>query len=156
MVFDPFMSDEKAKELGVIKSDLDTIFSECQTISNHLAKNEKTNGLLNYSHFSKMRDYTTFINTARGSIVNEEGLKKAMRENPTLCSILDVIDPDEFRDKSDDLFSVDNIIVTPHSAGSQTRERKRLGKFMVDEYHAWINNQSLKYEVHLKDLETMA
>ncbi len=156
MVFDPFMSDEKAKELGVIKSELDTIFSECQTISNHLAKNEKTNGLLNYSHFSKMRDYTTFINTARGSIVNEEGLKKAMRENPTLCSILDVIDPDEFRDKSDDLFSVDNIIVTPHSAGSQTRERKRLGKFMVDEYNAWINNQSVKYEVHLKDLETMA
>ncbi|MBK5200732.1 MAG: hypothetical protein JJE21_04265 [Spirochaetaceae bacterium] len=156
LVFDPFMSEEKAKELGVIKADLDTIFSECQTISNHLAQNKNTNGILNYNHFSKMSDYTTFINTARGSIVNEEDLKRVMRENNTLTAILDVIDPDEYRPNTDDLFSVENIIVTPHSAGSQTKERQRLGQFMIEEYKAYIINDKLKYEVHLKDLETMA
>jgi phosphoglycerate dehydrogenase-like enzyme len=156
LVYDPFMSDKRAKELGVIKSDLNTIFSECQTITNHLAKNEKTNGIINYEHFSKMKDYTTFINTARGTIINEQDLKRAMRENETLLSILDVLDPDEFRSNSDDIFNVPNIIVTPHAAGSQTLEIKRMGEYMQIQYNNLINNKPTKYEVVASDLETMA
>jgi phosphoglycerate dehydrogenase-like enzyme len=156
LVFDPFMSNEKAAELGVIKSDLNTIFSECRTISNHLAKNDKTNGLITYEQFSKMQDYSTFINTARGSIINEEDLKKSLRENPTRTAILDVLDPNEQRDISDDIFTLKNCIITPHIAGSQTKERKRLGQFMVNEYKSLLDNQTVKYEVTLKDLETMA
>jgi phosphoglycerate dehydrogenase-like enzyme len=156
LVFDPFMSEEQAKELGVKKSDLNTIFSECQTITNHLAKNEATNGIINYEHFSKMKDYTTFMNTARGTIVNEEDLKRAMRENDTLVAILDVLDPDEERSKDDDIFTIPNIIITPHCAGSQTLELKRMGDYMKIQYNNLIHNKDTKYEVLLSDLKTMA
>lgn len=156
LVYDPFMSEERAKELGVIKSDLNTIFSECQTITNHLAKNEKTNGLINYEHFSKMKDYTTFINTARGTIVNEADLKRAMRENETLVALIDVLDPNECRLKCDDIFSIQNIIITPHAAGSQTLETRRMGEYMKTQYNNLINNKPTKYEVVASDLETMA
>jgi len=156
LVFDPFLSEKRAEEMGVRKAGLDTIFEECQTISNHLAKNEKTNGLIRYEHLSKMRDYATFINTARGTIVDEEGLKRAMRENPTLMSLIDVLDPDENREVSDDIFKVENIIITPHLAGSHTNEIGRMGQYMEDEYHRVLENEKCRWEVKLKDLEKMA
>lgn len=156
LVFDPFLSDKDAFSLGVKKASLDKIFSECQTITNHLAKNKETNGLLSYKYFSKMNDYSTFINTARGSIVNEEDLKKAMRENDTLLSIIDVLDPSEERSNEDDIFSIDNIIITPHSAGSQCKELKRMGSYMIEQYYNIVNNKKTEYEVFDSDLITMA
>lgn len=156
LVYDPFLSNERAKEMGVKKVELNTVFEECQTISNHIAKNERTNGLIKYEHLSKMRDYTTFINTARGTIVDEEGLKRAMRENKTLVALIDVLDPDENRDVSDDIFKVENIIITPHIAGSHTNEIARMGQYMEDEYHRVLKNEKCRWEVKLKDLEKMA
>ncbi len=156
LVYDPFLSNERAKEMGVKKVELNTVFEECQTISNHIAKNERTNGLIKYEHLSKMRDYTTFINTARGTIVDEEGLKRAMRENKTLVALIDVLDPDENRDVSDDIFNVENIIITPHIAGSHTNEIARMGQYMEDEYHRVLKNEKCRWEVKLKDLEKMA
>ena len=156
LVYDPFLSNERAKEMGVKKVELNTVFEECQTISNHIAKNERTNGLIKYEHLSKMRDYTTFINTARGTIVDEEGLKRAMRENKTLVALIDVLDPDENRDVSDDIFKVENIIITPHIAGSHTNEIARMGQYMEDEYHRVLKNEKCRWEGKLKDLEKMA
>lgn len=156
LVYDPFLSNERAKEMGVKKVELNTVFEECQTISNHIAKNERTYGLIKYEHLSKMRDYTTFINTARGTIVDEEGLKRAMRENTTLVALIDVLDPDENRDVSDDIFKVENIIITPHIAGSHTNEIARMGQYMEDEYHRVLKNEKCRWEVKLKDLEKMA
>jgi phosphoglycerate dehydrogenase-like enzyme len=155
-VFDPFMSEERARELGVTKADLPTIFSSCQTISNHLAKNEHTIGLLTYEHFSLMKDYTTFINTARGAIVNEEDLKRAMRENSTRFSLLDVLDPREKRDIDDDIFTIENIIVTPHRAGAHSLERQRLGAYMEEDFDNVLHQRKTKHEVFIEDLETMA
>jgi phosphoglycerate dehydrogenase-like enzyme len=156
LVFDPFLSEEKALELGVMKASLETVFSNCNVISNHLACNEKTFGLLDYSLFSKMQSYATFINTARGKIVNEEDLKRAMKEDPSRYALLDVTDPLEPRDISDELFSYENILVTPHRAGAYMQEIGRLGAYMVDEYHALLKGKNLHYEITASMLETMA
>ena len=68
MVFDPFLSDERAAQLGVEKTSLERIFTECQTISNHLANNPQTVGMLNYERcFARMLPQATFINTGRGA-----------------------------------------------------------------------------------------
>jgi phosphoglycerate dehydrogenase-like enzyme len=156
LVFDPFLSEEKALELGVTKATLETVFSTCKVISNHLACNDKTFGLLDYSLFSKMQSYTTFINTARGKIVNEEDLKRAMKEDSSRYALLDVTDPLEPRDTSDELFSFGNILVTPHRAGAYMQEIGRLGAYMVEEYHALLEGKSLRYEITDSMLETMA
>jgi phosphoglycerate dehydrogenase-like enzyme len=156
LVFDPFLKEEKAKELGVEKASLETVFSTCRVISNHLALNEKTKGMLDYALFSKMQSYTTFINTARGRIVEEEGLKKALKEDPTRYALLDVTDPVEPRDTSDELFTFENILVTPHRAGAYMEEIGRLGSYMVEEYQALLEKKELRYEVTASMLETMA
>ncbi|MCL2463145.1 MAG: hypothetical protein FWF44_10805, partial [Defluviitaleaceae bacterium] len=63
LVYDPFLSDGRAEELGVKKRSLEEIFAECQTISNHLANNEQTKGILDYGLFSRMKPNAAFINT---------------------------------------------------------------------------------------------
>lgn len=65
-VFSITMTEEKAENLGVKLAGLDKIFEECDVISNHLANNEKTKGIIGKTLLSKLKDYSTFINTGRG------------------------------------------------------------------------------------------
>ncbi len=82
LAYDPYLSDERAAELGVVKASLEEIFSKCQTISNHMANKSETVGMLNYRLFSMMKDKAAFVNTGRGPQVVEEDLIRALREKP--------------------------------------------------------------------------
>ncbi|MBR3965476.1 MAG: hydroxyacid dehydrogenase [Clostridia bacterium] len=155
LCFDPFLPSEKAERLGVKMASLEEIFSECQVISNHLANNAQTVGMLNYDLFSKMGSYTTFINTGRGAQVVEADLIRAMKEDTTRTALLDVTFP-EPPESDSEFYTMDNIILTPHSAGSQADELYRMSEFMLREYYALRDGKDTKYEVSLKMLETMA
>lgn len=82
LVYDPFLSAKRSQELGAEPASLERIFSECQVISNHMANNAQTVGMLNKKLFSLMRPTATFINTGRGAQVVEEDLVQAMQERP--------------------------------------------------------------------------
>ena len=154
-VFDPFLSDEKAKALGVTKCSLSEIFSTCFVVSNHLANNEQTKGMLNKEHFSAMRPYATFINTGRGAQVVEEDLCTVLSGREDLTAILDVTCPEPPK-KGHPFYSLSNCILTPHIAGSYGDEVKRMGEYQLAELEKYLNNQKSEYEVTLKMLETMA
>ncbi len=155
LVFDPFLPDEKAAELGVEKVSLETVFEKCEIVSNHLANNEQTQGMLNGSLFEKMLPYATFINTGRGAQVVESDLINALKSRPDLTAILDVTYPEPPVSDSE-LYTLPNCILTPHIAGSAGNEVQRMGKYMEDEYENLINNKPCKYEVTLEMLKTMA
>ncbi len=154
-VFDAFMSQEEAEKLGVALCSLAEIFSTCTVISNHLANNEHTAGMLGYEHFSLMNDYATFINTGRGAQVVEADLIKAMKEKPSCTALLDVTYP-EPPVRESELYRLDNIILTPHIAGSIGNEVHRMGVYMLEEYRLLASGKPTNYEVTLKMLETMA
>lgn len=155
-LFDPFMSEETARNLGVEKTGLEYIFENCQTISNHLANNEQTKGMLNYSLFSKMKDNASFINTGRGAQLVAEDLVKAMKEKPYRTALIDVTDPTEPLPQDSIYWSSPNIYITPHRAGSLTDEIMRMGDYMIKEYESLISGGNTKYEVTLEMLKTMA
>lgn len=155
MVFDPFLTDDKAAELGVIKADLATIFSECQTISNHVANNAQTVGMLNYDLFKLMKPNAVFINTARGAQVVEPDLIRALTEEPGRFALLDVTAPEPPKENSQ-LYSLPNCILTPHVAGSFNDEVHRMSEYMYDEFKHLINNEPYNYSVTLEMLKTMA
>lgn len=154
-VFDPFYPDEAADKAGVVKCDLKEIFKSCQTISNHLANNAQTQGLLTYEHFSLMGDNTTFINTGRGAQVVEDDLIRALKEKPTRWAILDVTMPEPPVD-GHPFYSMPNVILTPHIAGSSGDEVHRMSQLMVDEFRRIKRGEASKYEVTLEMLATMA
>lgn len=155
LVFDPFASDEKLEALGAKRATLEELFSQCQTISNHLANNPQTVGMLNYDLFSKMLPSATFINTGRGAQVVEADLVRALQEEPDRFAILDVTLP-EPPVEGHEFYSLPNVVLTPHLAGSFNNEVARMGKFMCDEFLAYEKGEATKYEVSMKMLETMA
>ena len=154
-VYDKFMTDEQAAELGVTKTSLEYIFAECSVISNHLANNAQTHGMLTAELFASMKPGAAFINTGRGAQVDEAGLVAAMRAVPTRVALLDVTDPEPPAAGSE-LYKLPNVFLSPHLAGSIGSEVRRMGEFMFDEYEALVCGRPVKYEVTSAMLETMA
>jgi phosphoglycerate dehydrogenase-like enzyme len=155
MVFDPFLPQTEAGKLGVTLCGLDEMFGACAVISNHLANNAQTQDMLNYSHFSKMRPYATFLNTGRRAQVVEADLARALEEVPTRTAVLDVTWPEPC-EPGHPFFGKSNILLTPHIAGSSGDEVARMGEFMADEWEAVRDGKTLRYEVTAEMLETMA
>lgn len=155
LVFDPFLPEEKAEELGVQKVSLETLFAQCQVISNHLANNDQTKGMLREPLFAKMRPFATFLNTGRGAQVVEKDLVQVLQSRPDLTAILDVTFP-EPPEKGSLLYALPNCILTPHIAGSSGNEVRRMAQYMYNEYQHYINNEPCRYEVTEEMLKTMA
>ncbi|TVY11370.1 hydroxyacid dehydrogenase [Paenibacillus cremeus] len=155
LVFDPFLSDEVAARLNVTKVGLTDLFSQCQTISNHLANLPETVGILNKEQFDRMLPYATFINTGRGKQVVEPDLISALRDVPTRTAILDVTFPEPVHRESE-LLKLDNVILTPHIAGSNGTEVERMAKYAMEEFRRYVQEEAMQYQVSLKMLETMA
>ena len=155
LVFDPFLPDERAAGLGVTKTDLETLFSSCDVISNHLANNPQTVGMLDGRLFSRMKPHAAFINTGRGAQVVEDDLIAALREVPTRVAVLDVTWPEPPAESSP-LYTLPNVFLTPHIAGSIGNEVHRMAEYMFEEYEAFDAGRETRYSVTLKMLETMA
>jgi phosphoglycerate dehydrogenase-like enzyme len=155
LAFDPYLSHAQAGGLGVAKCALEPLFAQCQTISNHLANNEQTKGILHYGLFSRMKPNATFINTGRGAQVVEADLIRALKEEPGRTALLDVTEP-EPPGPGSELYTLQNVILTPHIAGSMGLEVARMGEYMASEFEAWLHGRATRYEVTMEMLETMA
>ncbi len=155
LVYDPFLSKEYIKKHNIVTASLDEIFETCDVISNHLANNDQTAGMLCAKYFDKMLPTAVFINTGRGRQVVEADLVKALKEFPDRCAVLDVtfLEPPE---QGHDFYEMDNVILTPHMAGSAGLEVVRMGEYMIDEFKKAESGQPTEYSVSLKMLETMA
>lgn len=156
LVFDPFLPEEKAAELGVRKATLEEIFETCPVVSNHLANNAQTKGMLNYDLFSRMSPWGVFINTGRNGQVVVPDLIRAMKEEPGRMAVIDVTDPEEPLPADHPLWDCENILITPHRAGSQRWEIYRMGSYMFEEYEHMTGDGRVRYEVTPDMLATMA
>lgn len=154
-VFSITMTEARAAELGVRLATLEQIFSECDVISNHLANNPQTVGMLNRALISRMKPYATFINTGRGAQVDEAALIDKLTADDTITAVLDVTDP-EPPVAGSPLYTLPNVVLTPHIAGSAGNEVQRMGRYMAEESQRWLAGQPCRYEVTVGMLETMA
>jgi len=116
LAYDPFLSDEKAVELGVKKVELDALFAEADFITLHVPKNEKTKGIINKDTIAKMKKGVRIINCARGGLVVEEDLKAALDSGHVAGAALDVFDVEPAT--SHPLFGNPKLICTPHLGAS--------------------------------------
>ncbi len=155
LVCDPFLSDARADALGVRKVPLEVLFAECQTISNHLANNPQTVGILNGALFDRMKPNAVFLNTGRGAQVVEADLCRALTEYPERTAVLDVTFPEPPED-SNPLYTLPNVFLTPHIAGSKGDEVHRMSEYMLAQFRNITANRPVQWEVTLPMLETMA
>jgi phosphoglycerate dehydrogenase-like enzyme len=106
-------------------------------------------------HLVGMKPSSTFINTARGGVVNEPEMIDVLRQRPDLTAILDVTDPEPPAPGSP-LYELPNVVLTPHIAGSVDAECRRMGQYAIDECRRWIAGEPLKYQVTRELAERLA
>lgn len=155
LVFDPFLTDDRARALGVAKVGLIEAFEQSMVVSNHLANKAETKRLLKQEHFTAMLPGAVFINTGRGATVDEPGLIQAMELRPDLTALLDVTESEPPAPNSP-LFPLSNIIVSGHIAGSINNEIPRMADLVIAEFENWLTGRPLRHEVTLEMLDTMA
>lgn len=155
MIYDVFVSAEKAKELGGTKvNTLEELFAVCDVVSNHLANVPATVGIFKGEHFENMKKNGTFINTGRGAQIDEKEMLDALKKRPDVSAILDVTV--EEPPKNSLFYELDNVFLTPHIAGSQANEVARMSEMVVDQFENLLKGLPTKYEITEKMLETMA
>ncbi|MCG2710389.1 MAG: phosphoglycerate dehydrogenase [Thermodesulfovibrionales bacterium] len=119
VAYDPFLSDDRAKALGVEKVPLDELFSRSDFITIHTPLTPETRNLINSETIRKMKNGVRIINCARGGIINEKDLYEALKSGRVAGAALDVFEKEPPEDFS--LIGLDNVICTPH-LGAATEE----------------------------------
>lgn len=115
LAYDPFVTAENAAEAGATKAEMDQIIAESDFISIHCPLIPDTRGMFNYDVFKAMKDSAYLINTARGPIVNEPDLVRALEEGLIGGAGLDVLMEDKGQTEHP-LYKFENCIITPHAA----------------------------------------
>lgn len=155
VAYDPFVSEETAAELGVRLCPLDEVFSMSDVVSCHTPWLKETERMLRKEHFQQMKLYATFINTARGAVVDEPGMIEVLTARPDLFALVDVTWPEPPVTGSP-LYELPNLVLTPHIAGSKNNECWRLAQYMIDEAKRLLAGEPLQYAVTPKLLKLMA
>ncbi|MFT7575566.1 MAG: D-3-phosphoglycerate dehydrogenase [Alphaproteobacteria bacterium] len=119
IAFDPFLSPERAVEIGVEKVDLETLLARAEFITLHTPLTDKTRNVLSREALAQTKPGVRIINCARGGLVDEEALADAIKAGHVGGAALDVFETEPASDSV--LFGLDNVICTPH-LGAATSE----------------------------------
>jgi phosphoglycerate dehydrogenase-like enzyme len=125
---------------------IEEAFKTAFVVSNHLPNRDDNRKVFTREHFLSMRPGAVFINTGRGAQVDEAGLIAAFKERPDLTALLDVTDP-EPPPAGSELYTMPNIHLSSHIAGSLNNEVIRMADYMIADAERWLNGEPLQYRV---------
>jgi D-3-phosphoglycerate dehydrogenase len=126
LAFDPFVSAERYRELGVEKADsVEDVYAQADFITIHLPKTPETEGFIDASAFAAMRDGVRLLNVARGGLIDEDALKEALDAGKVAGVALDVFKSEPMTEHP--LFGYPNVIATPHLGASTAEATDRAG-----------------------------
>jgi phosphoglycerate dehydrogenase-like enzyme len=153
--YDPYLTTEEADVLGVEMMTLDRLFREADVVSLHAPWLPETEGLIRGSHLASMKRDATLVNTSRGAVVREAEMISVLKYRTDLTAILDVTHP-EPPEPDSPLYDLPNVVLTPHIAGSQGNECRRMGRLVVDELRRYVAGEPLEHEITREKAAVMA
>lgn len=124
VAYDPFLSADRAKDLGIEKVDLDTLFSRSDFITLHTPLTEATKNVINAEAIAKMKKGVRIINCARGGLVVEDDLKAAIESGQVAGAALDVFKTEPA--KENQLFGNEKVVCTPHLGASTSEAQENV------------------------------
>lgn len=146
---------EKAARLGAEQASLDEIFARADVVSLHTPWLPETVGMITGTHLASMKPNATFINTARGAVVREDEMIDVLRQRPDLYAVLDVTYP-EPPEPGSPLYTLPNVVLTPHIAGSMAGECRRMGRYAIEECQRYLAGEPLVWEITREQAATLA
>lgn len=153
LLYDPYLPSEEAARLGAKKTELDELVQQADVISLHAPAKPETHHLLNARRLALMKDNALIVNTARGTLIDEEALIAEL-EKGRLVAILDVTDPEPPAPDSP-LRKLENVAVTPHLAGC-IEDCSRLSEMAAEELRRFFVGEPPLYEITPEMLSRIA
>ncbi len=124
IAFDPYLSLERAVDLGVEKVELDELFSRIDFLTLHTPLTDSTRNIVNADAIGKMKKGVRIINCARGGLVDEAALKDALDSGHVAGAALDVFESEPATDNA--LFGMENVVCTPHLGASTSEAQENV------------------------------
>ena len=154
LLYDPFVAadDPIARQAELV--DLDVLMARADVVSVHAPSLPSTRHMIGARQLKLMQDGATFINTARGALVDEAALVAELQTG-RIHAVIDVTDP-EIPPATSPLFTLPNVFLTPHVAGAIGTERARLGLMVVEEVERFVRGEPMLYEIEPALLERLA
>ncbi len=144
LLYDPFITEDKAAQMGATKVDLATLLQRSDVVSLHAPANAETYQMLNAEGLALMKDDALLINTGRGTLIDEPALVKELSKG-RFFAFLDVTDPEPPLADSP-LRRLPNVVVTPHIAGC-IENCNRMGELAVEELRRFFAGEEAVYPI---------
>jgi D-3-phosphoglycerate dehydrogenase len=149
LVYDPYVSDARAAELGAKKVTLDELLPKADFISVHSPLTPETKNLIGAAQFAKMKKCARIINAARGGIVDEKALLDALQTGRIAGAGLDVFEIEPL--PADSPFrSLPNVVMTPHLGASTEEAQERVAVEIAEQFVAYFAKGEVKNAVTAK------
>ncbi|MFN3277422.1 MAG: phosphoglycerate dehydrogenase [Paracoccus hibiscisoli] len=136
LAYDPFLSEDRAKELGVTKVELDDLLGRADFITFHVPLTEKTKNILSREAIAKLKKGVRIINCARGGLVDEEALAEALKDGRVAGAAFDVFAVEPATDSP--LFNLPNVVVTPHLGAATTEAQENVALQVAEQMSDYL------------------
>jgi D-3-phosphoglycerate dehydrogenase len=148
---DPVLSSDRAAELGIELVELDELLTRSDFITIHAPLTPETNGMIDDAAFDKMKDDTLIVNAARGGIVDEDALVRAIQAGKVAGAALDVFSKEPLEPDSP-LLGLDNVLCTPHLGASTSEAQERVAVEIAEQTVAYLQDGIVKNAVNVPAL----
>ncbi|WP_323716110.1 phosphoglycerate dehydrogenase [Paracoccus aminovorans] len=136
LAYDPFLSEERAKELGVKKVELDELLARADFITLHVPLTEKTRNILSRDSLAKTKKGVRIVNAARGGLIDEEALAELLQSGHVAGAALDVFAVEPATESP--LFGLPNVVVTPHLGASTTEAQENVALQVAEQMSDYL------------------
>ncbi len=146
IAYDPFLSEEQAKQMGIRIASLDEVFKEADIITLHVPLTDDTRGLINAKNIGKMRDGVRIVNCSRGPVINEDDLADAIEAGKVTGAAIDVYSvepPGKTR-----LVALDQVICTPHLGASTKEAQDNVAIAVADQIRDYLQKGTIRNAVN--------
>jgi D-3-phosphoglycerate dehydrogenase / 2-oxoglutarate reductase len=150
VAFDPFLTPERAIEMGVEKADLDTLLGKADFITLHTPLTDQTRNILSAANIAKCKKGVRIINCARGGLVDEAALKDALDSGQVGGAALDVFQTEPAKDSP--LFGTPNFICTPHLGASTNEAQVNVALQVAEQMADYLVNGGVTNALNMPSL----
>lgn len=145
--YDPYLSPEKAKERNIEKVELEELLKRADFITLHTPLNDATRNILNEKSLAKTKKGVRIINCARGGLIVEEDLKKAIDSGHVAGAALDVFEEEPA--KTNPLFGLDNVVCTPHLGASTSEAQENVAIQVAEQMSDYLIHGTVTNAVNI-------
>ena len=136
VAYDPFLSDERARTLGVTKVNLDELLHRADFITLHVPLTDKTRNILSRENLAKTKPGVRIINCARGGLIDEAALAEALKSGHVAGAALDVFEVEPASENP--LFNLPNVVCTPHLGASTTEAQENVALQVAEQMSDYL------------------